>query len=130
MTEKMIERKKNSFDLKKTLLDAGKDVLGTGRKVARIPGLVADSLNGLAKGKTKINMELTGVDEPLEKIGGFVKYIVTSLIACVLFIGSCILAGFEIQPKTNTGMPLISVMGIVFSIALAIYSVSKLTKKQ
>ena len=130
MTEKMIERKKNSFDLKKTLLDAGKDVLGTGRKVARIPGLVADSLNGLAKGKTKINMELTGVDEPLEKIGGFVKYIVTSLIACVLFIGSCILAGLDIQPKTNTGMPLISVIGIVFSIALAIYSVSKLTKKQ
>ena len=130
MTEKMIERKKNSFDLKKTLLDAGKDVLGTGRKVSRIPGLVADSLNGLAKGKTKINMELTGVDEPLEKIGCFVKYIVTSLIACVLFIGSCILAGLDIQPKTNTGMPLISVIGIVFSIALAIYSVSKLTKKQ
>ena len=129
MTEKMIERKKNSFDLKKTLLDAGKDVLGTGKKVARIPGLVADSLNGLAKGKTKINMELTGVDEPLEKIGGFVKYIVTSLIACVLFIGSCILAGLDIQPKTNMGMSLISVIGIVFSIALAIYSVSKLTKK-
>lgn len=130
MTEKMIERKKNSFDLKKTLLDAGKDVLGTGRKVARIPGLVADSLNGLAKGKTKINMELTGVDEPLEKIGGFVKYIVTSLLACVLFIGSCILAGLDIQPKTNAGLPLIAVIGIVFSIALAIYSVSKLTKKR
>ena len=130
MTEKMIDRKKKSFDLKKTLLDAGKDVLGTGKKVARIPGLVADSLSGLAKGKTKINMELTGVDEPLEKIGSFVKYIVTSIIACVLFIGSCILAGLDIQPKTNNGMPLISVIGIVFSIALAIYSVSKLTKKK
>ena len=129
MTEKMIERKKNRFDLKKTLLDAGKDVIGTGRKVARIPGLVADSLSGLAKGKTKINMELTGVDEPLEKIGSFVKYIVTTIVACVLFIGSCILARLDIQPQTNTGMPLISVIGIVFSIALAIYSISKLTKK-
>ena len=74
-------------------------------------------------------MRPAGRDEPLERIGGCVKYIVTSLIACVLFIGSCILAGFDIQPKTNIGMPLISVIGIVFSIALAIYSVSKLKKK-
>ena len=130
MTEKMIERKKNSFDLKKVLLDAGRDVLGTGKKVARIPGLVADSLSSLSKGKTKINMELSGVDEPLEKIGSFVKYIVTTLIACVLFIGSCILAGLDLEHKTSEGLPLIAVIGIVFSIALAIYSVSKLTMKK
>lgn len=54
-----------------------------------------------------------------------------SAIACILFIGSCILASVDIQPKIEaTNMPLISVVGIVFSIALAIYSVSKLTKKK
>lgn len=78
----------------------------------------------------KINMEITGYDEPLERIGVFVKYVVLSLIACILFIGSCILASVDIYPKTSSGMPLISVAGIVFSIALAIYSVRKLTKKK
>ena len=36
----------------------------------------------------------------------------------------------EISPKTSMGMPLISVAGIVFAIALAVCSVSKLNKKK
>jgi ubiquinone biosynthesis protein len=104
--------------------------LGTGKKIGKIPSLAADALTGLAKGKMKMNIELTGIDEPLEKIGVYVKYVVLSLIACVLFIGSCILASVDLQPKTATGMPLIAVVGIVFAIALAIYSIGKLTKKK
>ena len=84
----------------------------------------------LAKGKMKMNMELTGIDEPLEKIGQFVKYIVLALLACILFIGSCILASVDLQPKTSNGMPLISIGGIIFAIALAIYSVGKMSKKK
>lgn len=47
-----------------------------------------------------------------------------------LFAFLLILDGIDIQPKTATGMPLIAVVGIVFAIALAIYSVAKLTKKK
>ena len=130
LSDKMIERTKKNFDIKQTLLDAGKDILNTGKKAAKIPGLTADALSAVAKGKMKMNMELTGIDEPLEKIGVYVKYVVLSLIACVLFIGSCILAGYDIAPKTENNMPLISIIGIVFAIALAIYSVRKLTKKK
>lgn len=92
--------------------------------------IVADTLSSLSKGKAKINMELTGVDEPLEKIGVYFKYVVLSFISCILFIGSCILATVDLHPKTSNGMPLIAMIGIVFSIALAIYSVGKLTKKK
>ena len=52
-----------------------------------------------------------------------------TFVACILFIGSCILATVDLTPKTSTGIPLISMIGIIFSIALAIYSVNKLTKK-
>lgn len=74
-------------------------------------------------------MEITGFEEPLEKIGIYIKYVVISFIACILFIGSCILATVDLKPKTNDGMPLIAMTSIIFSIALAIYSVGKLTKK-
>ena len=128
MSDKMIERTKNSFDIKKTLLDVGKDILGVGKKATKIPGLIADTLNALAKGKAKINMEITGIDEPLDKIGVYFKYVVLAFIACILFIGSCILASVDLEPKTSNGVPLIAMIGIVFSIALAIHSVSKLNK--
>lgn len=130
LSDKMIERKKQEFDIKQVLLNAGKDLLGTGKKISKMPGLASDALASLAKGKMKMNMEITGYEEPLEKIGIYVKYVVLSFIACVLFIGSCILASIDIQPKTPNGMPLIAIAGIVFSIALAIYSVGKLTKKK
>ena len=130
LSDKMIERNKKDFDIKEIVANLGKELLGTGKKIGKIPGLLADSLGGLAKGKMKINMEITGYEEPLEKIGVYIKYVVLSLIACVLFIGSCILSSVDLYPKTENGMPLIAVGGIVFSIALAIYSVRKLTKKK
>ena len=130
LSDKLVERTKQNFDIKETVMNIGKDLIGTGKKIGKIPSLAADALTGLAKGKMKMNVELTGIDEPLEKIGTYVKYVVLSLIACVLFIGSCILASVDIQPKSETGMPLLSIVGIVFSIALAIYSVGKLTKKK
>ena len=129
LSDKMIERTKKQFDIKKTLADAGKEILATGKKTAKIPGLIADTLNGLAKGKTKVNMEVVGLDEPLERIGRYVRYVILTMVACVLFIGSCILCFVDIGPETEGGTPIIAIGGIVFAIALAIYSISKLSKK-
>ena len=130
LSDKLVERNKDQFDIKEVLLNVGKDILSTGKKIGKLPGYLADTLQGLSKGKMKINMEITGYEEPLDRIGVYIKYVVLSLIACVLFIGSCLLASVDIEPKTSTGMPLLSVAGIVFAIALAIYSVGKLTKKK
>ena len=130
LSNKLVERNKKDFDIKEIAANIGKEILGTGRKIGKIPGFLADSLGAISKGKAKINMEITGYEEPLEKIGVYLKYVVLSLIACVLFIGSCILASVDLEPKTVNGMPLIAVIGIIFAIALAIYSVGKLTKKK
>ena len=129
LSDKMIERTKRNFDIRNTLLDAGKDLLATGKKAAKIPMLLADTLNGLARGKAKVNLEMVGFEEPLKKIGDYLKYVVLTIVACVLFLGSCILSSVDIQPKTANGMPIIAVGGIVFSIALAIFSIGKLSKK-
>lgn len=130
ISAKLTERIKKSFDLKKTLLDAGKGLISTGKKAVKIPELAADALTGLAKGRTKINMELTGLDEPLEKIGGFVRNVVLALIACILFIGACILSSVDLSPKTPSGMPIIAVVIMVFSIALGIHAVKNMTIKK
>jgi ubiquinone biosynthesis protein len=130
LSDKMIERNKKDFDIKEIAINLGKELIGTGKKIGKIPGLLADSLGGLARGKMKINFELTGYEELLDRIGVYIKYVVLSLIACVLFIGGCILASVDLQPKTENGMPLIAIGCIVFAVALAIYSVGKLTKKK
>lgn len=72
------------------LVSAGKDVLETGKKVSRMPGLAYDLLNTAVKGRMKVNIE----------------------------------------PKTPSGQPLIAAVGMIFSIALAIYTVRRMSKKK
>ena len=48
------------------------------------------------------------------------------MVALVLFIGSCILCTTDFKPILANGVPLLAVAGIVFSTALAIFSIKKL----
>ena len=130
LSDKMIDRVKKNLDVKQALLDAGKDILAIGSKAVNIPVLLADSLKGLSRGKTKINFEPVGLDEPLERIGRYLRYVMLTVVACVLFIGSCILSLVDLQPRTANGMPVVAAAGIVISIALAIYSIGRMAKKK
>lgn len=130
ITDRLMERVKKNFDVQQELVAAGKDALEIGRKVSKMPELAYDALNNVVKGRTKINFELTGYEEFLTGINLTVKNIVLALFACVLFIGSCLLSSADINPKTPDGQPLIAIAGIVFSIALAIYTIRRMGNKK
>ena len=130
ITDKLLERVKKNLDVGQELLNAGKDVLDLGRKASRMPGMAYDALNNLVKGRTKVNLELTGYEEILKSLNGTVKDVVLALFACVLFFGSCILTTADIHPKTPDGQPLIAAVGMVFAIALGIYTIKQMSKKK
>ena len=130
ITDKLMARMKKNFDVEQELISAGKDVLDLGRKVSRMPGLAYDALNSAVKGRLKLNFELTGYEEILKSLNDTVNNVVLALFACVLFIGSCVLSTADIQPKTPDGQPLIAAAGLVFSIALAIFTVKRMMKKK
>ena len=124
--KKMKEHMRKNFSLKREIAEMGRTVIDAGRKTAKIPVLASEALDNMVKGKMKMNMEITGWEEPLDRLSHLIKYSVLTLVACVLFVGSCILCTTDFLPKLSNGMPLIAVAGLVFSIALAIFSVKKL----
>ena len=126
----MMDRAKKSFDLEKEIAALGKDALEIGKKTARIPAMASDVLKNVARGRTKINLELTGYDELLSKGGNSIKSVVLALFACVIFVGSCILCLADISPKAPGGMPAIAAIGLIFAVALAIYTVTNLGDKK
>ena len=130
ITDKLMERAKQNFDMQQTLLNVGKDALAVGKKASKVPGLAADALNSIIKGRTKVNLELTGYQELEQHLSETVRNITFAFFACVIFFGSCILCLTEIQPQTADGMPIVAVFGFIFSIALAIYTVKKMTKNK
>ena len=123
---KMKERAWRKTSIRREFFEKGKDLFKAGKKVARIPLLASEVLDAMVKGKTRVSIELTGYEEPLDRIGRFLRYTVLTLVASVLFIGSCILCTTDFKPLLANGMPLPAVAGIIFSIALAIYSIRKL----
>ena len=80
-----------------------------------------------AAGRTKGSFELTGYEEPLQKVIDVIKNVVIAIFACVLFSGSCSLYSAQVPPMVD-GVPLFSRVGFALSIALAVYSVKKLIK--
>ena len=127
---KLMERARKNLDVSQELLSAGKNALEIGRKTVKLPLLASDALNSMLKGRMKMNMELTGYEEILKKTETTVFNLVLALFSCVLFFGSCILTTADISPKTSGGVPLIAAVGIVFSIALAIFTVRKMLRKK
>ena len=130
ITDKLMDRVKKNLDVKQELISAGKDILGVGKKVAKMPELAYDALNGMVKGRMKMNLELISYEAILNKINETTKNIILAVFACVLFIGSCVLSSTDIKPQTPDGQPLIAAVGMVFSIVLAIYTVRRMSKKK
>ena len=128
VSDKFMERMKKSFDLKESLLSSGKDALTTAKKAAKIPVLASDALNGIVKGRTKLNLELTGYEELANKASGMLRNFSLVLFSCILFLGSCILCTTDIEPQTSSGFPILALTGFIISVALAIYVVYKMRK--
>ena len=124
--DKLKARARQNMNIPRELLEKGQELVKAGKKAARIPLLASEVLEGMVKGKTKVRFELSGYEEPLNRIFHFLRYTVLTLVALVLFIGSCILCTTDFKPILPNGVPLLAVAGIVFSIALAIFSIKKL----
>ena len=130
LSAKLMDRARQSFDVRQSLLSAGKDVLEVGKKTSRIPMLAYDAMNNMVKGRMKMNLELTGYEELVKQISGGAKNIVLALFACILFLGSAILCTADISPKTAQGVPLAGAAGLILAIALGIYTVRQMSKKK
>jgi len=129
ITQKLLERTKKSFNLEQELKNIGRGALDIGRKAAKIPSLASDALNSLIKGKAKINLELTGYDNLVKDVQKLAKNLTLAFFAAVIFFGSCLICMTDVRPKTPSGVPVVAVVGFVFSIALGIFSIKRMTKK-
>ena len=130
ISNKLMNRMKESFDLQQSLLSVGQEALSLGKKTAKIPVLASDALKNLVKGRMKINLELTGYAELVDLMQETVRNIILAVFSCVLLFTSSILCLADITPKAAFGMPLIAFIGFIFSIALGIYTIKRMTKKK
>ncbi|WP_232696029.1 ABC1 kinase family protein [Brevibacillus daliensis] len=105
------------FDLEKELQNRGKSVHKLFKKSIDIPTQISDILRMARKGQAKMNLELTGAEEPLRQINHMVNKMVICLVSAALLIGSSLICTTDMQPKI-LGIPAIGAIGYLGAIFL------------
>ena len=129
MTNRMASEILNNIDLSQEILNVGKTLYGSARKTLDIPAQLSDILKMTIKGQAKVNMELTGSEEPLTAIDKMVNKLVICIINAGLLIGSSLICTTDMELKL-LGIPLIGVLGYAVSLILGGWLIFDIRKKR
>ena len=127
LAKKMIRRAREGLNLKESLLSAVETLASSGRKAVRLPAMAFGILRNLSKGKLKINLELNGNEDFIRDLNALVRSSLLVVFSAVLFSGAVRLATTAIEPRIN-GIPLVSLLGFVVAVAMAVYAFLRMTK--
>jgi ubiquinone biosynthesis protein len=87
------------------------------KKTMRLPEQISDILQMTMRGQTKVNLELTGSEEPLRRIDGMINKLVLGLIGSALLLGSSVICMTQMTPKIME-IPLLGVFGYLAALVL------------
>ena len=127
LQEKLLARAKDNFDVKEKLASSMESMAATAARTVKLPGLAADVLRNLVKGRTKITVEAAGYEEPFRIFIDVIKNVMLVIVACVLYSGSCSLCHTTMAPMVDD-IPLFALIGFAVSISLGIYGIRRLIK--
>ena len=130
ISNKLMDRMKKSFSLKKEILSLGEGVLDAGKKVSRIPQLIADTLSDIMKGRLKVNLELTGYEDLINELNNKINDLILVIVGCVLFSGGCKLCTAKITPVAPNGMPLFALIILIAGISIIIFALKRIFRKK
>lgn len=120
MANRMLGEAARDFDLLAELKDGGKTLAASGRKAVALPAQLSDLLGMTIKGQTKVNLELTGSDEPLTQVDRMVNKLVLALLSAALLVGSSLICTTDMKPKL-LGIPMLGAFGFFIALILMGY---------
>lgn len=116
-------------DLKKELKETGASALITLRKSLDIPAHLSDILKMTVKGQTKINLEITGSEEPLSQLDAMMNKLILAVICAGLLIGSSLVCTTDMAGKLF-GIPALGAIGFFLALVLGVILVVSIIRKK
>jgi ubiquinone biosynthesis protein len=98
-------------------------------KAVDLPAHVSDLVNMAAKGQVKVNMAVTGSEEPIRLLGAIIDRTGVALISSGLFIGSSILCMTSMKPQV-IGIPLLGLLGYLGALVLSMWFIYKVVLRR
>ena len=116
------------FDWQEELQRSGKAFLSTTRKSVEIPAQIYDILKMTIKGHTKVNLELTGSEEPLKQMKRMFDRLSVAVIDAALLIGSSLICTTNMHPKI-LDIPALGVIGFLTAAVMGAWLIHGIVKK-
>ena len=88
------------------------------RKSLQLPEQISDILRMTLNGQTKVNLELTGADEPLTRLNKMINKLIIALLSAALLLGSSTICTTQMTPKIME-IPFLGVLGYLAAMLLA-----------
>lgn len=86
-------------------------------KSMQLPEQISDILKMTLSGQTKVNLDLTGSEEPLRRIDKMINKMAMAIISAALLLGSSVICTTQMTPKIME-IPLLGVFGFMAAIVL------------
>lgn len=113
-----VDYRKN-FKWKDELAKARREGLLLLRKTAQLPEQISDILKMTMSGQTKVNLDLTGAEEPLRKLDQMINRLILSVLVAALLLGSSTICTTQMTPKIME-IPLLGFIGYLVAFILSL----------
>ena len=117
------------FNWRRELEREGRMLYGIGKKSLGASANFMEILKLASKGQAKLNIELTGSEEPFAKLSGMVNRLVVCILSAALFIGSSLLCMTGMQPRF-LGIPLLGAAGYCTALIMIIWLILGILKRK
>lgn len=87
------------------------------KKTMLLPEQISDILRMTMSGQTKVNLDLTGSEEPLRRIDQMMNKLIIGMISSALLLGSSIICTTQMSPRIME-IPLLGVFGYLAALVL------------
>ncbi|MGM9923215.1 MAG: ABC1 kinase family protein [Bacillus sp. (in: firmicutes)] len=106
------------IDFSKEFRQTGKQLVSKTRKLLDVPNHLSDFLRMAVKGQAKMNLDVTGAEEPIKQIGKMVDKVIICIISAALLIGSSLISTTQMRPQV-LDIPLFGILGFLGSTILS-----------
>jgi len=89
------------------------------RKSVQIPEQLADLLKMTMSGQAKLNIDLTGSEEPVQRLDKMINKLIIALLCAAILIASSTLCTTDMKPQF-AGIPVIGLLGYLIAFILSL----------
>ena len=110
---------RKNFDWREELSKAKRESYLLVRKSMALPEQISDILKMTMSGQTKVNLDLTGSEEPLRHVDKMVNRVIVAVLCAALLLGSSTICTTNMTPKIME-IPLLGFLGYLIAFVLSI----------